>query len=198
MRQRTNENWLGDLRADGDRHAQAVDDLRQLVRRELSHALSDKFSLNHEQLETIIESASQKTVSHILQNLNSFTGLTAFTTWALKIAVRQALYDMRLQRWQSTAAQRSLPEVPVDTYGKLEQDGFLKYIHSVFKEELSEEQRFAIRAMIMLRMPKEEVAQHLGMKRCDYFKMIHDARLRLKRRLESDHSFEKFTKQTGL
>lgn len=65
----------------------------------------------------------------------------------------------------------------------------MQYIHRVFKEELTDDQRTAIRAMIMSRVPKEEVAMSLGMKRCDYFKMIHDARLRLKHRLEADGFF---------
>jgi RNA polymerase sigma-70 factor, ECF subfamily len=198
MRQRTNDNWLGDLHADGDRHAQAVNDLHELAVRELSRVFSDKFSLDSDQLDAVAKSASRKAVSQVLQNLDSFTGLAAFTTWVLKIAVRQALYDLRLQRWQSAGAQQSLPEITSDMYIKLEQDGFLKYIHSVFKEELSERQRFAIRSMVMFRMPKEEVAQHLGMERCNYFKMIHDARLRLKRRLESDSFLHELVKQTGL
>jgi RNA polymerase sigma-70 factor (ECF subfamily) len=71
-------------------------------------------------------------------------------------------------------------------YTKLEMDEFLQYLHRILKEELTENQRIAIRAMIMSRVPKEEVAQRLGMKRHDYFKMIHDARLRLKRRFEAD------------
>jgi hypothetical protein len=40
--------------------------------------------------------------------------------------------------------------------------------------------------MVMFRMPKEEVMRLLLMERCDYFKMIHDARLRIKRRLQND------------
>ncbi|MDD2921035.1 MAG: hypothetical protein PHQ36_02015 [Anaerolineales bacterium] len=74
----------------------------------------------------------------------------------------------------------------------------MQYIHRVFKEELTDNQRIALRSMIMSRMPKEEVAQRLGMERQDYFKMIHDARLRLKRRLESDGLFHELAKQTDL
>lgn len=144
-----------------------MNDLHEFAGRELSRVFSDKFSLDSDQLNAVAKSASRKAVSQVLQNLDSFTGLAAFTTWVLKIAVRQALYDLRLQRWQSAAAQQSLPEIASDMYVKLEQDGFLKYIHSVFKEELSETQRFAIRSMVMFRMPKEEVAQHLGMERCN-------------------------------
>lgn len=194
MQQRSNEDWLRDVRADGKRHAQAVDDLHQFIRRELSRALADKFSLRREQLAAVVESASQKAIAHILQNLDAFSGRAVFTTWALKIAVRQALYELRLQRWQSVSAQNPISEIASEIHGELEQDGFLKHIHIVLKEVLTENQQFAIRAMIMFRMPKEEVAQHLGMARSDYFKMIHDARMRLKRRLESDPLFQKLTK----
>ena len=40
--------------------------------------------------------------------------------------------------------------------------------------------------MVMFRMPKEEVMRLLKMERCDYFTMIHDARLKIKRRLQKD------------
>ncbi len=56
---------------------------------------------------------------------------------------------------------------------------------------MTENQRTAIRVMVMRRMPKGEVDRYLGMQRFDYFKMIHDACLRLKRRFELDGWFSK-------
>jgi RNA polymerase sigma-70 factor, ECF subfamily len=100
--------------------------------------------------------------------------------------VRQALCEFRQQRWQSNSAGEGLQKISSKIYNLLERDEFMQYVYQVFKEELTENQRTALRAMIMLRVPKEEVMRSLGMERCDYFKMIHDARLRLKRRLERD------------
>jgi hypothetical protein len=45
--------------------------------------------------------------------------------------------------------------------------------------------------MVMFRVPKEDVMIYLGMERCDYFEMIHNARLRIKQRLQIDAAREK-------
>jgi RNA polymerase sigma-70 factor, ECF subfamily len=52
-------------------------------------------------------------------------------------------------------------------------------------EELTEKQRKALMA-IMEGFPLEEAAQRLGMNRNALYKLMHDARLRLKRRLEKE------------
>ncbi len=137
-------------------------------------------------MEATIASIVEKTISLALENLGLFGGHNEFTTWTLKIGVRQALYEFRRQRWQNISPVDGFPVIRPSLYAMLECDEFMKYIHVIFKEELTENQRTAIRAMIMLRMPKEDVMKRLGMERHDYFKMIHDARLRLKRRLERD------------
>lgn len=189
MDNRTNNEWIADLQADGDQQAQALEDLRGIIAESLPTMLSGRLSLEPLEIEAFVKSITQKTLSHVLENLNTFEGRSAFTTWVLKIGVRQTLGDVRWLRWQAIASGESLPAVPAKMYDALGHNEFMQYVHRVFREELTDNQRFAIRAMIMLRMPKEEVAKSLGMERCDYFRMIHDARLRLKRRLAADGWF---------
>ncbi len=197
MENRTNEEWVADLRADGDRRMQALGDLRALLAQRLSPALLGMFPPDDRGAELHINPIIEKTISRVVENLSSFEGHSAFPVWALKIGVRQALFEFRWQRWQDVSAGKGLPEIPSKLYDMLERDEFMQYVHRVFKEELTETQRTAIRAMIMSRVPKEEVAKSLGMERCDYFKMIHDARLRLKRRLERDGWFSTGNKAHG-
>jgi RNA polymerase sigma-70 factor (ECF subfamily) len=189
MDKRTNDEWIADLRAGGDRQARALEDMHAIILEGLPNALSGRLSAGAPEFESFVKSIAKKTIAQGLEHINDFEGHSAFTTWALKIAVRQALYELRQQHRPIVSARWGLPEIPSELHDKLKRDKFMQYIHRVFKEELTDNQRTAIRAMIMSRVPKEEVAMSLGMKRCDYFKMIHDARLRLKRRLEVDGWF---------
>jgi RNA polymerase sigma-70 factor (ECF subfamily) len=186
MAQRSNIDWLEDLHSSGERQTLAVEDLRQFILHSLPYALDERVVLDAQTYTELLAEISSKTLQYIQKNLDSFDGQSAFTTWALKIAVRMMLFELRLRRWRTVSPDDSFPGIPAGLYVLLSQHKFLKYAHEVFKEELSENQRKAIRAMVMFRMPKEEVMQRLGMERCDYFNMIHDARLRLKRRLEID------------
>lgn len=186
---RTNDEWIADFCAGGDRQAQVLEDLRVVISQSLAHALSGRLPTDEPEFEAFVKSVAQKTIVYVLEHLNTFEEQSAFTTWALKFAVRQALYELRQQHGQVVSERPTLPEIPREQYDRLERDEFMQYIHRVFKEELTDNQRTAIRAMIMSRVPKEEVATSLGMERCDYFKMIHDARLRLKHRLEADGFF---------
>ena len=104
----------------------------------------------------------------------------------MKIAVRKLLGELRIEAWKSSTEKDCFPSVPESWHLPLTKDAFLFYAHTLFKEELSENQKIAIRSMVMFRMPKEEVMRLLNMERCNYFKMIHDARLRIKRRLQED------------
>ena len=186
MAERTNNEWLEDLRAEGERQMLALEALRAFILSRLSVALDGKFTPGNPAHKALVKSTAQKTLSQVLEHLDTYDGRSAFTTWALKIAVRQALWELRQQRSLGTKGERTFSEIAPEMYGELAMDGFLQYLHRVLKEELTENQRIAIRAMIMSRMPKEEVARQLNMERRDYFKMIHDARLRLKRRFQVD------------
>jgi RNA polymerase sigma-70 factor (ECF subfamily) len=58
-------------------------------------------------------------------------------------------------------------------------------VNQIIMEELTDKQRKAMTA-IMEGFPLEEAAQRLGTNRNALYKMLHDARLRLKKRLEKE------------
>lgn len=186
MTQRTNAEWLDDLQCGGERQSQALADLRARILDSLPHALRGKVPPDSPDFRTLADKVAQKTLVYVHDHLSDYSGHSAVITWVLKFAVRQALLELRLQQWQAVAPERALPDVPPGMYDKLAQDKHLHRFHQMMSEELTENQRLAIRSMVMLRMPKEEVARYLGMQLCDYFGMIHDARLRMKRRLQAD------------
>ena len=189
MARRTNDEWLIDLRSGDERQSMAVDDLRAAILQGLPYALKGKIALDNTDFRTFADSVAQKTLLHMQDHLNDYDGRCAFTTWVLKFAVHQALLELRLQRWHTTTNKQTFPEIPPALHEQLAQNDSLQRFHQILEDELTPNQRTAIGLMRMLRMPKEEVAQYLGMDFCDYFKMVHDARLQLKRRLEADGRF---------
>jgi RNA polymerase sigma-70 factor (ECF subfamily) len=56
-------------------------------------------------------------------------------------------------------------------------------VRRIILEELTEKQRTALIAAQIKGMPISEVASRMGMKQNALYKLMHDARLRLKRRM---------------
>jgi len=133
-----------------------------------------------------------------LDTFDTFDGCGAFSTWVQKIAVREVLFQLRRRRWQEarlpeteagSATETLLHDMPGNLDGLenlLASNEFLQYLHRIIREELSQKQRAALRAIVMLRMPKEDAMSRLNVDRETFFGMIHDARLRLKRRALND------------
>lgn len=197
MEKRTNEEWVADLRAGGDRQAQALEDLRAIILRGLPYAIAGRLDPNSPESEALTEEVVQETLMRVLENLDSFRGLSQFTTWAHKIAVRAALTELRRVRWREVP----LPEMRVDDNGdpsyreapdpgtspeeQVTQAEMIMKVNLIITEELTDKQRQALMA-IMDGFPLEEAAQRLGTNRNALYKMLHDARLRLKKRLQKE------------
>jgi len=62
----------------------------------------------------------------------------------------------------------------------------MQLIMKIMEEELSEKQLAALRAVAIRGMPLEEAARRLGTNRNALYKMLHDARLKLKARMMRD------------
>jgi RNA polymerase sigma-70 factor (ECF subfamily) len=68
----------------------------------------------------------------------------------------------------------------------VEGEDVLERLRRVMAEELTEKQRQAMAAVVIKSMPLEEVARRMGTNRNALYKLMHDARLRLKRRLAQE------------
>jgi RNA polymerase sigma-70 factor (ECF subfamily) len=197
MDKRTNEEWIADLRAGGDRQAQALEDLRAIILRGLPYAIAGRIAPNSPESEALVEEVVQETLMRVLEYLDSFEGRSQFTTWAHKIAVRAALTELRRVRWREVplpemtmdddmdTSYRELPDHQASPEDQVDQKEMMKRVNRIIMEELTEKQRKALMAT-MEGFPLEEAAQRLGMNRNALYKLMHDARLRLKKRLEKD------------
>ena len=187
--ERSNDEWLVALRGTPDE--QALTDLRALLVRGLSFALADRLRADPE---AVIEDFAQDALLKILRSLDTFRGDSRFTTWAQKIAVRVALTELRHRRWQDISLAEFAPEesdyTPLALSDPMPSPEILMTRASVMAllqrmlmEELTDRQRQAMMAVMIDGMPLEEVARRLGTNRNALYKLLHDARQRLQKRL---------------
>lgn len=194
MLKRSNDAWLSDLRSEGDRQEAALGDLRTVVVSGLPYALSKWLSPGDPRFESLAEEVAQETLLRVMDNLDSFEGRSQFTTWVHKIAVRIALTELRRKRWENVSLDDdsresglALVDILVapepDPEQSVEAAGMIDILRRIILEELTEKQQQAMIAIAIQGMPMEEVARRLGTNRNALYKVMHDARLRLKNRM---------------
>jgi RNA polymerase sigma-70 factor (ECF subfamily) len=196
MAQRSNEEWLADLSSSGNALEDALADLRIILLEGLRRGLTDWVSTAGPEFAPLSEDFVQEALLKILSNLGSFAGRSKFTTWAHKITVRVALTELRRKSWKD----RSLDDMlSADTpfsrpfaansptpERMTERADMLVHLQRIIEEELTPKQREVMLLVPIGGMPISEAADRMGMKRNAMYKLLHDARLRLKKRLEAD------------
>jgi len=196
---RTNADWLSDLRSTGSLREAALADLRARILSALPRALSPWLSSADPRFEPLAEETAQETLLRVLSHLDTFEGRSQFTTWVYKIAVRVALSELRRQKWRDVSLDDLLEEKddqPAQTRLEIdptvgpetaaERADLLDRVRRIIAEGLTDRQRTALVATGVRGMPPDEVARRMGMQPNALYKLIHDARLRLKRRLERE------------
>jgi RNA polymerase sigma-70 factor (ECF subfamily) len=189
MRKRTNEQWLMELR--GPNPDGALADLYDLLVRSLGAALGGYGG----GVEANFGDFAQEALIKITSNLDSFRGESRFTTWAQKIVVNVALTELKRKRWRDVSLQELLARRGAADRGPAEiqltpeqlalQNGVLEELRRVIDEELTSRQREAIVAVLLEEMPISEVARRMGTTQNALYKLLHDARKRLKRQMEA-------------
>jgi RNA polymerase sigma-70 factor (ECF subfamily) len=195
MDPRSNESWLSDLRSPGAAREEALEDLHSVVAKGLPYALSRWLSPNDPLFAPLVEEVTQETLLRVLDQLNTFEGRSMFTTWVHKIAIRIALTELRRKRWQDSsldemvdnednpAPESLLADPHAGPETSAERADMLVRIRRILNEELTDKQRQAITLLGLQDMPMEEAARRMRTNRNALYKLLHDARLRLKRRL---------------
>ncbi len=200
MTKRTNEQWISDLRAGGSRRETALADLRAEILYGLPFALHNWLAPDDPHFSALTEEVAQETLLRVLAHLDSFEGRSQFATWAHKIAVRVALTELRRRKWREISLESLLEGETDNTAPRrmarnaaaisperiVEKAELLAHVRRIIDEELTDRQRRAMTAVVLKGMPLEEVARRMGTERNALYKLLHDARVRLKRRLARD------------
>ena len=204
---RTNEEWLHDLNTSGEKQESAILDLRDLLLRAtlyfFSRNLNDFGGIPREEILQRAEDGAQEALIAVMNHLSDFRGDSKFTTWAYKFAINIALMNARRERWKA----KSLDQLPFSQDGLYsewaKQDPFVSaladrsvilseigtLIQEVIERELTDKQRQVLILMVFHEVPMDVVVQRLGTNRNAIYKMLHDARRKLKSSLE-ERGFE--------
>jgi RNA polymerase sigma-70 factor, ECF subfamily len=137
---------------------------------------------------------AQEALIRITDNLDSFRGESRFTTWAQKIAMNVAFTELKRSRWRDVSLQElfarreAADRGPADTQLSPEQLAFQNTVVGELRrmvEELTDRQREAVVAVLLEGMPISEVARRMGTNPNALYKLLHDARRKLKRQMEA-------------
>ena len=192
MKERSNQEWLADLKGPG--RDEALADLRAFLVRGLGYAMASRSDVD----EAIIEDFVQDALLKILDKIDTFRGESRFTTWAQKIAINVAFTELRRRRWQDVSLDEIVesqgldfvPDMMIDRSAGPDQQAtqriFLETLDRLIQTELTEKQRQALVAVRVQGMPLEEVARRMGTNRNAMYKLLHDARQRLKKSMEAE------------
>jgi RNA polymerase sigma-70 factor, ECF subfamily len=200
MEERTNETWLNELRPDHPRQAEALEDLRQFLQRGVLAYLRSRSDLNdlaESELQHTSQDLIQEALLKIQTNLDTFQGKSKFTTWAAKIAANHTISELRRAKWRDlsldaiTEAGTTLQEILVagsatggNPATESERRQVWDTILEVINNDLTERQRQALAAVQIDNIPITEVARLLDTNPNNVYKLLHDARMKLKQHLQ--------------
>lgn len=199
---RSNQEWLHDLNAGSSRQEAAIADLRDLLLRAalyfFSRNLGDLRGLEREEITQRAEDCAQDALIAIMDHLPEFRGDSQFTTWAYKFSINKAMMAARRERWKGV----SLDELASSAEGNFqtwmiqdkaegvnpEQSAMQGEIQAVLLEviehDLTEKQRHVLLMMVFHEVPLDEMVRLLGTNRNAVYKLLHDARRKLKSGLQ--------------
>lgn len=146
------------------------------------------------------EDCTQDALIAVIDHLSDFRGDSKFTTWVYKFAVNIALMTARRERWKGVSLDQlsssdqdsnpfewmvhdKSPGLAPDQSAMQGEVG--EILREVIEHDLTEKQRQILIMMVFNEVPMDEVVRHLGANRNAIYKMLHDARRKLKSGLQA-------------
>jgi len=195
--ERDNSAWISDLQADGQQQAQALKDLRQLLLKIMPTALSRWLPPTDPHFQALMEDITQETLVRVLDKLATFEGRSKFSSWVYTIAVRIGLSKLRLRKWSEWSLEaleeelnpgsgpgRKFSGAKPDPETIMEQQKAVDQVIEAMREDLTPYQQQVMHAVVFQEVPMDVIADRLGTNRNALYKVMHDARLKLKKALE--------------
>ncbi len=199
MSERTNEAWLNSLRSKGAARELALQDLRAFIFRGVMgylHSRSDLNRLDIKDLEQLAEDAVQDALIKVQNKLDTFQGKSKFTTWSTKIAINHLISELRRHYWRDVSLQEMIeggttledviaagPGHPSNPSVSAEREMVWQAIVYVLENELTERQRQALVITQLKGVPLAEAAAAMNTNTNNLYKLLHDARLKLKKKM---------------
>ncbi len=175
------DDWVERLTSDVSIRDKAIAELRDLLVRGLSRSLSQKYGTGI-QPDDVVQDAILK----ILESLNSFEGRSRFTTWAMTIATRVGLSKLRRKHFKdvsldSMTTRTNLVAVAnnLSLADQVDRQRIVEMLQTLIENRLTDKQRQATQG-VLDGLPVEEIARRTDSNRNAVYKLVHDARMRLR------------------
>ncbi len=194
---RNNQQWLDELRSEGLDQAQAIEDLWNLLLRASLYTFyrykNDLENQDPEEIKRSAEDCAQESLIAVLKHLDDFRGDSKFTTWAYKFAVNNSLMAIRKERYIAGP-------LDAETYTGYSRQDFDdtalqgeigEILRRAIRNDLTEKQRLVLKLIVFDEVPMDVVVDRLNSNRNAVYKLLHDARYKLKQKLiENGFSLE--------
>ena len=180
---RSCQAWVDALKpGSGPAHAPAVAELRELLRRTLGRAFGGKLG------DSDLDDLAQESLLRIHERLHTREERSQFTTWAVAIAVNCAYSELRRRRHQLVSLEDAMEQgaaslvQPAVTHIEPDREARLR---EAIDHALTPRQRDAMLALLG-GLPLAEIARRQSTKQGAIYKLLHDARRRLKHHLQAE------------
>jgi RNA polymerase sigma factor (sigma-70 family) len=179
----TQDDWVRRLKSEEGRDA-AIRELTSLLVRGLTRSLAGRYGSTLQP-----EDVAQEAILRILETLDTFQGRSLFTTWAMTVATRVGISELRRKHYQSVSLDSMASgdnlvitllsrDEPSDARS-IEREQMIDKLRHMIDTELSDRQREAVQGLLD-ELPIEVIAERTGSNRNAVYKLIHDARLKLR------------------
>lgn len=172
------------IKGNGIERDKAISQLRAILLRGLSKSLNNRYGKPFN-AEDIVQEALMK----VLSSIDSYEGRSKFTTWAMTVATRIGISALRRKYHKDVSMEPfnttdgyTMDVAILDTPTLSNSESRAKIfsvLQTLIETELTDKQRLATRAFLS-NFATDEIATLLNMNRNAVYKLIHDARQKLK------------------
>jgi RNA polymerase sigma-70 factor, ECF subfamily len=194
------EEWHLELHADGARREEAVGHLHALLLRaarfEVFRRRGTLPQLSSADLDELAQDAAGDAVVSVLRRLGDFRGESSFRTWAYKFALLEASVKVRRRAWRDREVKpepefwENLPYAGPGPDADAENAALFEVVRDGIQTALTPRQRQVLVAVVLEGVPIDVLAERLGSNRNALYKMLHDARRRLRAHVEATGHLE--------
>ncbi|HEV3380633.1 MAG TPA: sigma-70 family RNA polymerase sigma factor [Trebonia sp.] len=142
------------------------------------------------ELDDVAHQAADDAMLAILAKLGDFRGESRFITWAYRFVVLEVSAKLGRHFWQHAPValdagqwERLPDRFGIDPARQAEAAGILAEVRRVVEEELTAHQRRIFVAVVVDQIPRDALVAELGLQRNAIYKVIFDARRKIRRAL---------------
>jgi RNA polymerase sigma-70 factor, ECF subfamily len=200
-------SWLSRLgTSDGQRQAAERELHARLVRIALAEVRRRAAStpVAGPELDDIAHQAAGDAMLAILAKLGDFRGESRFMTWAYRFVILEVSSKLGRHYWRNPPVALDagqwdrLPDrLGIDPEEHAESAGILAEVRRVIDDELTTHQRRIFRAIVVDGIPLDALAAELGLRRNAIYKVIFDARRKIRQALVANGYLEEREVERG-